>query len=63
MNTTDNINYFSDKGKVFSRKSDGLIMGYGIGLGKNDSIDNYIEIDCPEELKGVEGCDNDIVDE
>ena len=38
MNTTDNINYFSDKGKVFSRKSDGLIMGYGIGLGKNDSI-------------------------
>ena len=33
-------------------------MGWGICLGENDSIDNYIEIDCPEEYKGNRDYDN-----
>jgi hypothetical protein len=33
-------------------------MGWGICLGDNDSIDNYIEIDCPEEYKGNRDYDN-----
>jgi hypothetical protein len=35
-------------------------MGFGIGLGANDSIENYDEIDCPEEYKGIEGFDNTV---
>ena len=58
MTTIDNINYEADKGKVFIRKSDNLIMGHGLGLGKVDSINNYDEIDCPNEFKGSEGYDN-----
>ena len=49
MTTIDNINYEADKGKVFIRKSDNLIMGHGLGLGK---------VDCPDEFKGLEGYDN-----
>ena len=60
MKTTDYINYEADKGKVFVRKADGLVMGWGLGLGSADSIDNYDEADCPEEYKGMEGYDNTI---
>lgn len=60
MKTIDNINYEADKGKVFVRKADGLVMGWGLGLGSADSIDNYDEADCPEEYKGMEGYDNTI---
>lgn len=60
MKTKDNINYEADKGKVFVRKADGLVMGWGLGLGSADSIYNYEEIDCPEEYKGMEGYDNTI---
>ena len=35
-------------------------MGWGICLGENDSIDNYIEIDCPEEYKGNRDYDNTV---
>lgn len=58
MKTTDYINYEADKGKVFVRKADGMVMGWGIGLGSADSIDNYDEVDCPDEFKGVGGYDN-----
>ena len=60
MKTRDYINYEADKGKVFVRKADGLVMGWGLGLGSADSIDNYDEADCPEEYKGMEGYDNTI---
>lgn len=60
MVTIDNINYNADMGKVFVRKADGLVMGWGLGLGSADNIDNYEETDCPEEYKGMEGYDNTI---
>lgn len=60
MKTKDNINYEAGKGKVFVRKTDGMVMGWGLGLGSADSIDNYEETDCPEEYKGMEGYDNTI---
>ena len=60
MKTTDRINYIADEGKVFVRKSDGEVMGFGLGLGSSDSIDNYEEIECPSEYKGIEGYDNTI---
>ena len=63
MKTTDNINYKADWGKIFIRKSDGRIMGWGLGLGSKDSIENYDEMDCPDEYKGVEGYDNTIDNE
>jgi len=43
---TDRL-YLCDEGKVFIRKEDGFIMGDGIDLGDNDSIDNYEEVDDP----------------
>lgn len=49
MITTDNINYIADEGKIFQRKSDGFLMGKGLSLGKSDLIDNYLEIDTPED--------------
>lgn len=46
----DNTNlYKADEGKMFVRKSDGFIMGNGIDLGKNDSIDNYEEREFSDE--------------
>lgn len=60
MKTNDNINYTADKGKVFVRKADGMVMGWGIGLGSADSIENYYETECPDEYKGQEGFDNTI---
>lgn len=51
MKQIDEMNYLSDEGKVFKQKETGLIYGWGISLGLHDSIDNYEEIDCPEEFK------------
>jgi hypothetical protein len=60
MKKIDDINYLSDEGKVFQNKDTHDIMGWGICLGENDSIDNYIEIDCHEEYKGNEDYDNTV---
>ena len=60
MKKIDDNNYLSDEGKVFSHITSNEIMGYGICLGDNDSIDNYTEIDLPEEFKGNEDYDNTI---
>lgn len=62
MKTKDRINYVADEGKVFARKSDREVMGFGLGLGSSDNIDNYEEIECPSEYKGIEGYDNTISD-
>jgi hypothetical protein len=51
MKKINDIEYLSDEGKVFQNKYTHDIFGFGICLGDNDSIDNYIEIDCPEEYK------------
>lgn len=63
MNTTDNINYIADEGKVFIRNSDGVIVGWGIGIGGKDNINNYTEIECPQEFKGDGRYDNTIEEE
>ena len=62
MKTIDGINYLADDGKVFVRKSNNKIMGFGIGLGFKDSIDDFAEVDCPPEYKGIEGYDNTILE-
>ena len=51
MKTIDNVNYTSDEGKVFIHKETKEILGNGISLGLNDSIENYEEIDDPEKKK------------
>jgi hypothetical protein len=58
MKKIDDYNYLSDEGKVFSHITSNEIMGWGISFGVDDSIDNYIEIDCPEEYKGNQDYDN-----
>lgn len=60
MKQIDETNYLSDEGKVFVQKETGIIYGWGISLGLNDSIDNYEEIDCPEEHKGDRSYDNTV---
>jgi hypothetical protein len=60
MKTIDNTTYLSERGKVFIRKKDNLVMGFYLGLGSSDSIDNYEEVDCPDEYKDNEGYDNTI---
>ena len=45
--------YEADNGKMFVRKSDGLIMGDGIDLGISDSIDNYEEREFTEEERAA----------
>jgi hypothetical protein len=35
----------ADEGKVFVRISDGEVMGEAISLGKDDSIENYKEVE------------------
>ena len=41
--------YKADDGKMLVRKSDGKIMGDGVSLGRNDSIDNYEESEFTDE--------------
>jgi hypothetical protein len=38
-------------------------MGWGICLGDNDSIDNYDEVECPEEYKGNKDYNNTVKEE
>ena len=45
--------YKADDGKMLVRKSDGKIMGDGISLGRNDSIDNYEERGFTEEERAA----------
>ncbi len=63
MKKNNERNYMSDEGKVFQHKENGNIMGWGICLGNNDSIENYEEVDCPEEYKGNKDYDNTIKDD
>ena len=39
----------ANDGQIFVRKNDEFIMGTTIVLGKNDTIDNYVQRDCTEE--------------
>ena len=45
MTTENNRQYYCDPGKLFMEKATGLIMGDGIDLGIDDSIENYKEVD------------------
>lgn len=45
--------YAADDGKMFVRRSDGFIMGDGIDMGLNDSIDNYEERPFTEEERAA----------
>lgn len=50
-----NDHYFTaDDGKTIVRKEDQFVMGTGIDLGDNDSIDNYEEVELTEE-NDIEG--------
>ena len=60
MKQINETNYLSDEGMVFRQKETGIIYGWGINLGLNDTIDNYEEVDCPKEYKGNEAYDNTI---
>lgn len=60
MKQINEIDYLSDEGMVFKQKETGIIYGWGISLGFNDTIDNYEEVDCPKEYKGNEAYDNTI---
>ena len=60
MKQIDETNYLSDEGMVFRQKETGIIYGWGISLGLTDTIDNYEEVDCPEEYKGNEAYDNTV---
>ena len=51
MKQITNRLYLCDEGKVFRRKLDGFIMGNGVDLGDNSSIDNYEEIDDPNIIE------------
>ena len=54
MTHEENTNlYLADDGKMFVRKSDGFIMGDGIDMGVNDSIDNYEEREFTEEERAA----------
>lgn len=60
MKQINETNYLSDEGMVFRQKETGIIYGWGISLGLNDTIDNYEEVNCPEEYKGNEAYDNTV---
>ena len=60
MKQINETNYLSDKGMVFKHKATGIIYGWGISLGLNDTIDNYEEVNCPKEYKGDYAYDNTI---
>lgn len=63
MKQINEMNYLSDEGMVFKHKETGVIYGWGISLGVNDSIDNYEEVECPEIYKGDKNYDNTIKEE
>ena len=63
MKQINETNYLSDEGMVFRQKETGIIYGWGISLGLTDTIDNYEEVDCPEEYKGNEAYDNTVKQE
>ena len=58
MKQINDNDFLSDEGKVFKHKETNEIMGWGICLGESDTIDNYIEIELPEEYKGEVNYDN-----
>ena len=60
MKQINETNYLSNEGMVFKQKETSIIYGWGISLGLNDIIDNYEEVDCPEEYKGNEAYDNTV---
>ena len=63
MKIINDREYLSDDGKVFQNKETSEIIGWGVCLCDSDSIDNYNEIDCPEEYKGNQDYDNHIKEE
>jgi hypothetical protein len=63
MKQINENDFLSDEGKVFKHKESNEIMGWGICLGEGDVIENYEEIDLPEEFKGNADYDNTIENE
>lgn len=63
MKKINDREYLTDEGRVFIHKETKDIMGWGICLGVNDSIDNYDEAECPEEYKGNKYYDNTVKEE
>lgn len=63
MKQINDNEYMSDEGKMFEHKETGVVFGWGIYIGENDSIDNYVEVDCLEEYKGNPDYDNTIEEE
>ena len=63
MKSINERQYLSDEGKVFIHKETNEIMGWGICLGDKDSIENYEEVDCPDEYKGNRDYDNTVKEE
>lgn len=63
MKSLNERHYLSDDGKLFINKETQEIFGWGICLGDNDSIENYEEVDCPEQYKGNRDYDNTIKDD
>lgn len=61
MKQIDNITWWADENKVFSRIEDDFIMGTTIQLGKiyqtdiDDSIERYKEVDLTAEIKELLG--------
>ena len=43
------------EGKVFKNKLTGEVLGFELYLGKNDSIDNYEQVDKPVEEEITQG--------
>ena len=46
--------YYASKGKIFRSKIDGAYLSNVLILGKNDSIENYEEVDPPIYDEGDE---------
>jgi hypothetical protein len=44
-------NIIASEGKTFARKDDGTVLGTRLWLGKNDSAENYIEVDIPPPVE------------
>ena len=50
--------YYAEEGKVFKSKIDGAYLSNVIILGRNDSLDNYEQVD-PPVYEDEEGNDED----